>query len=122
MRTQRSAVRAPELVVTLDADLPAGLDSDEALHRQRAPRELDEYDAPGDYVAAVVRGEVRDPTLSFQLRRGFRVIGLADGYLVNDPESQGHAALIEWLNPDLAKPSDYASQPQGDHAVRARQR
>ena len=56
------------------------------------------------------------------LRRGFRVIGLADGYLVNDPESQGHAALIEWLNPDLAKPSDYASQPQGDRAVRAKQR
>lgn len=73
---------------------------------------------PGDYVAAVVRGEQRDPTLSFQLRRGFRVIGLADGYLVNDPESQGHAALIEWLNPEVATPADYASQPQGDRAVR----
>ena len=30
--------------------------------------------------------------------------------------------LDEWLNPDLARPSDYASQPQGDRAVRAKQR
>jgi GNAT superfamily N-acetyltransferase len=55
-----------------------------------------------DYVARVVRGELRDPTLSFQLRRGFRVIAVVSGYLRHDPESLGFAALIEWENPAAA--------------------
>lgn len=55
--------------------------------------------SPHEYVAHVERGELRDPTLSFQLGRGFRVIGLSSGYLRHDPESLGHAAVIEWVNP-----------------------
>ncbi len=50
------------------------------------------------YVAAVVRGELGDRTLSFQLGQGFRVIGVVAGYLANDPESLGYAAVIEWVN------------------------
>lgn len=53
-----------------------------------------------DYVARVTSGELRDPTLSFQLKRGFRVLTVVSGYLRHDPESLGHAAVIEWLNPD----------------------
>jgi GNAT superfamily N-acetyltransferase len=53
-----------------------------------------------EYVERVVAGEIRDPTLSFQLHRGFRVIDVVKGYLANDPESRGWAAVIEWLNPD----------------------
>jgi predicted N-acetyltransferase YhbS len=56
--------------------------------------------SPRDYVTAVERGELSDPTLSFQLRHGFRVLAVVSGYLRHDPESLGHAALIEWLNPD----------------------
>jgi ribosomal protein S18 acetylase RimI-like enzyme len=51
------------------------------------------------YVEAVVQGELKDPTLSFQLKHGFAVLGVVAGYLRHDPESRGFAALIEWLNP-----------------------
>jgi GNAT superfamily N-acetyltransferase len=56
---------------------------------------------PEQYVEKVVSGELRDPTLSFQIREGFRPIAVVQGYLRNDPESLGYAAIIEWLNPDL---------------------
>jgi GNAT superfamily N-acetyltransferase len=62
-----------------------------------------------DYVIRVARGELTDPTLSFQLRRGFRVLAVAPGYLVHDPESRGYAAVIEWLNPEVASPADRAA-------------
>lgn len=50
-----------------------------------------------EYVAEVARGRHRDPTLSFQLRRGFKVLGVVSDYLRNDPESLGWAAVIEWV-------------------------
>lgn len=50
-----------------------------------------------EYVAEVVAGRRRDPTLTFQLNRGFRVIGVVSGYLRHDPESLGWAAVIEWV-------------------------
>jgi len=56
---------------------------------------------PEQYVERVVAGELRDPTLSFQLREGFRVLAVVPSYLANDPESLGYAVVIEWLNPDL---------------------
>ena len=62
---------------------------------------------PVDYVLRVVRSELFDPTLSFQLRRGFHVIDVVSGYLRHDPESLGYAATIEWLNRAVAKPEDY---------------
>jgi ribosomal protein S18 acetylase RimI-like enzyme len=48
-----------------------------------------------EYVERVVRGETRDPTVSFQLHRGFKVIGIAPRYF-SDPESLGYAAVIEF--------------------------
>lgn len=56
--------------------------------------------SPEEYVEKVVAGELRDPTLTFQLNRGFEVKGVVSGYLPRDPESQGWAAIIEWINPD----------------------
>lgn len=58
--------------------------------------------SPQAYVRAVVRGEIGDPTLSFQLSQGFEVLAVVGGYLRHDPESLGWAAVIEWLNPQLA--------------------
>jgi GNAT superfamily N-acetyltransferase len=66
--------------------------------------------SPEEYTRRVVAGELADPTLSFQLSRGFVVIGVAHNYLRHDPESLGHAAVIEWLNPDVATPDDYAAR------------
>jgi GNAT superfamily N-acetyltransferase len=60
-----------------------------------------------EYVLAVVSGRRRDPTLSFQLARGFHVFDVVHGYLQNDPESLGWAALIQWINPAVATPEDY---------------
>lgn len=63
-----------------------------------------------DYVIGVVRKKFADPTLSFQLREGFEVIGVVANYLHHDPESLGHAAIIEWLNPEVAQSGDYAGR------------
>ena len=60
-----------------------------------------------EYTIAVIRGEVGDPTLSFQLKRGFRVLAVVSEYLRHDPESLGYAAVIEWLNPQVACAEDY---------------
>jgi predicted amidohydrolase/ribosomal protein S18 acetylase RimI-like enzyme len=58
-----------------------------------------------EYVDAVVKGALSDPTLSFQLAQGFRVLGVVKHYLEPDPESLGYAAVIEWLNPDATPAS-----------------
>jgi hypothetical protein len=58
--------------------------------------------SPQEYVDAVVKGTLSDPTLSFQLAQGFKVLGVVRHYLERDPESLGHAAVIEWLNPEAA--------------------
>ena len=63
-----------------------------------------------EYVLGVVRGELKDPTLSFQLKHGFQVIDVVYDYLHSDPESRGCAAVIEWLNPKVAKPEDYSKR------------
>jgi GNAT superfamily N-acetyltransferase len=60
-----------------------------------------------EYTRAVIRGELRDPTLSFQLAQGFRVLDVVKGYLRHDPESLGYAAVIEWLNAAAARPDDH---------------
>lgn len=60
-----------------------------------------------EYVRKVVKREIADPTLSFQLKAGFRVIAVVSGYLQHDPESLGYAAVIEWLNHHVATRSDY---------------
>jgi GNAT superfamily N-acetyltransferase len=68
-----------------------------------------------EYVERVVRRELRDPTLSFQLSQGFRVLAVVPGYLRTDPESLGHAAVIEWINAGVARPEDYG---EGDSRYR----
>lgn len=53
-----------------------------------------------EYVERVEEGDLADPTLSFQLARGFRVLSVVEDYLRRDPESLGWAAVVEWRNPD----------------------
>ena len=54
--------------------------------------------SPQQYVESVVNREIVDPTLTFQLKQGFCVIGVVGDYLEEDPESLGYAAIIEWRN------------------------
>lgn len=70
---------------------------------------------PEDYTLQVVKRKIFDPTLSFQLKRGFHVLSVVSGYLRHDPESLGYAAVIEWINDEVAKPEDYL---QGDPKFR----
>jgi GNAT superfamily N-acetyltransferase len=56
---------------------------------------------PEEYVAKIIKGEILDPTLSFQIKQGFRIIAVVDDYLDHDRESLGKAAIIEWLNPKV---------------------
>ena len=63
-----------------------------------------------EYAIRVAHGEIRDPTVSFQLRRGFCILAVVPGFLRHDPDSLGYAALIEWLNPAVAKPEDWAAR------------
>lgn len=60
------------------------------------------------YVLKVIRNELGDPTLSFQLKRGFRVIAVVPDYLRRDPKSLGYAAVIEWINHQVARRTDYS--------------
>ncbi|MCA9303439.1 MAG: GNAT family N-acetyltransferase [Phycisphaerales bacterium] len=60
-----------------------------------------------EYAIEVVNGRRNDPTLSFQLHLGFRVTGVVGGYFGGDPESLGWAAVIEWLNDEVADAGDH---------------
>jgi ribosomal protein S18 acetylase RimI-like enzyme len=50
------------------------------------------------YLAAVVRGERKDPVISFLLRCGRTPVRTVSGYL-EDEDSCDYAALMEWKNP-----------------------
>jgi GNAT superfamily N-acetyltransferase len=53
-----------------------------------------------EYVDEVVAGQLNDPTLTFQLRNGFRVAGMIENYL-EDSASDNWATLIVWDNPEF---------------------
>jgi ribosomal protein S18 acetylase RimI-like enzyme len=52
-----------------------------------------------DYAQKVLRGELRDPVLSFELANGFRFIKILPNYM-DDVRSLNYASFIEWLNPE----------------------
>ncbi len=77
--------------------------------RLRGYHQVADQISPAEYVREVVSRKRPDPTLTFQLSRGFRVLAVVSGYLIHDPESRGYAAVIEWLNPEVATPQDIAA-------------
>ncbi len=52
-----------------------------------------------DYIRYVEAGFLFDPTLTVQIRNGFKVERLLENYF-DDPPSRGWAALSVWTNPD----------------------
>jgi ribosomal protein S18 acetylase RimI-like enzyme len=52
-----------------------------------------------EYVGKVVKGELKDPVLSLQIKNGFKLIKVLPNYLY-DKRSLNYASFIEWLNPD----------------------
>jgi predicted amidohydrolase/GNAT superfamily N-acetyltransferase len=76
-----------------------------------------------EYVAEVVKGRRKDPTLSFQIANGMVVLDVVSEYL-EDSQSRGFATLLEWLNPEYVtsmglESSDHHLLPI-DEAVRER--
>lgn len=63
--------------------------------------------SPEAYTKAVIAGDLIDPTLSFQLHEGFRVLAVVRHHLGPDAESLGHAAIIEWVNHQAALRTDW---------------
>lgn len=53
---------------------------------------------PQEYIARVLRGELRDRVLGSQIKAGFVVRGVLVGYL-RDPRSNDFATLLEWVRP-----------------------
>lgn len=51
-----------------------------------------------EYAEAVVRGELKDLVLSFQLNNGFKFIKILPNYM-RDARSLNYASFIEWINP-----------------------
>ncbi|MEP7026966.1 MAG: GNAT family N-acetyltransferase [Candidatus Eisenbacteria bacterium] len=103
---QRSGVGAMLYHARRDLAIRLGLLRIRAAARLRGYHRYAKRMSAEEYVERVVRGEINGPTLSFQLREGFHVLQVIPGYLKADPESLGYAALIEWLNPAEAQPSD----------------
>jgi GNAT superfamily N-acetyltransferase len=84
----------------------------------RPPPRLRRVERPprgGTYVAEVVAGRLVDPTLTVQLRCGFRVEGIIQHY-VTDAACDDKAALIVWRNPDCRKPPAQRRPEPSGHA------
>ena len=56
---------------------------------------------PEQYLTKVIAGEWSDPVITFLLRCGRMPVGVAENYL-EDEDSRGYAAIMEWRNPFLA--------------------
>jgi predicted amidohydrolase/ribosomal protein S18 acetylase RimI-like enzyme len=67
-----------------------------------------------EYVADVVDGKRRDPSLTFQLENGLVVLDVVPGYM-HDIESRGFATVLEWLNPEYT--SSVSLQASLQHAA-----
>jgi hypothetical protein len=52
-----------------------------------------------EYAQRVVKEELRDPVLSFELDNEFKFIKILPNYL-DDVRSLNNASFIEWLNPN----------------------
>jgi ribosomal protein S18 acetylase RimI-like enzyme len=53
---------------------------------------------PNQYLDAILKGDIKDPVITFLLRCGRVPIGVVENYL-DDEESCNYAALMEWKNP-----------------------
>ncbi len=57
------------------------------------------YMTPREYGEKVIRGDIKDPTVTMQMNRGFRACSVIPRY-TTDPAPYNSAMLIVWDNPD----------------------
>ena len=63
--------------------------------------------SPEQYLAEILSGARMDPVLSAHLKDGWSVVKLIHGYLPDDCESNGWAAVIQWVNPACPPPPEF---------------
>jgi predicted amidohydrolase/GNAT superfamily N-acetyltransferase len=60
--------------------------------------------SPQEYLAKVLRKEIRDTVILAQIANGFVAREVIENYLPSDAASSGHAVLMEWRNPSFVPP------------------
>lgn len=99
-RAQRSGIGSKIYKARSDLATHLGLRRIRAAARLRGYHRFHKYLSAEEYVTGIVHGNIKDPTLSFQMKHGFTVIDVVADYLLHDDRaSHGYAAIIEWLNP-----------------------
>jgi GNAT superfamily N-acetyltransferase len=58
--------------------------------------------SPREYAERVIAGELQDPTVSMQMRRGLLPTGIIEGYY-REPKAGDCAVLLTWFPPVVAK-------------------
>ena len=64
-----------------------------------------------DYAERVVRGEIFDPTVSVQMRRGFKPCGVIENYAW-DAQAEHAGMLIVWEPPKVLPPKPLSTKPR----------
>ena len=64
--------------------------------------------SPEQYLTEILAGTRMDPVLSAHLKDGWSVVKLIHGYLPDDCESNGWAAVIQWVNPACPPPPEFS--------------
>jgi GNAT superfamily N-acetyltransferase len=60
--------------------------------------------SPELYARRVVWGDVDDAAMRFRMAQGFQYCGILHGFMPEDLDSGGNAALLAWLNPLYSPP------------------
>jgi len=72
---------------------------------------------PARYAMRIVWGDVADAAMGLRMSMGFQYCGVLQGFLPEDRDSLGNAALLAWLNPLYAPPGP----PAFEQSERTRQ-
>ena len=64
-------------------------------------RRLKQAGTVNNYTEMVKAKKIKDPVLGFQLRQGFELLGVLEGYAPEDTESLGYAAHLMWRNHEV---------------------
>ncbi len=59
--------------------------------------------SPEEYIQQVLDKKINDPTLNFQVKNGFEVLGILKEYLPSDKQSMGFAVHLLWKNPEISE-------------------
>ena len=78
--------------------------------------DADPSTTPARYAMRIVWGDVADAAMGLRMSMGFQFCGVLPGFLPEDRDSMGNAALLAWLNPLYAPPGP----PAFEQSERAR--